>query len=755
MVSTPRLLLALGLFIILIHSTAVAQDTRCPDYENEGNCPDGYESCPYDKEWCCDINECQQSKTKCGNHTTCKNTCGNHTCKCVKGFSFNNKSDNNCEDIDECQKNASICGPNGSCINILGDYHCKCKLGFAKSIKDDKKLCKDIDECVEKNRCDPTAKCENSPGSYRCTCQTGYFKYNNVVRGGKDDTKCKAINIPAPSNHNCSDGEISLCNFATELRHLYISSLNMQTSADVKIVLKNLLALLDGLVSQMKTASKVERHNTATEMMKAAEDFLRVLAFALPSGLSSVSSETTELAMYIRGAGSQNQSSAQLVQSETQMELKWEAARKEGEAFTLAGLLTYQGMEHMMSDARVEGEEWEQVGKSPEWLQEVGKPNYKVLSRVAAAFVGHNETKLLNSPVTVSFNHQKPDSKPAMKVICAFWKPVNGSGHWSEEGCTRLSSTGTQTVCQCTHMTSFAVLMAFYDIEDRGLDVITKVGLVVSLICLFLSILTFLFCRVIRGIRTTIHLHLCLALFTADVIFLLGAGNPSNMIACAIVAGFLHYSFLSVFCWMLLEGVELYLMVVQVFKTHSLKHWHIFLVGYGLPAVLVGISAAINSKGYGNKNCWLTRDGGFLWSFLGPVSLIIMVNAIVFVVTVWRLSEKFADINPNMGKLKKERVLTITAIAQLCILGTTWIFGMFQFSDHTLVMSYIFTILNSLQGLFIFLLHCLLKKQIRDEYYRWFCKLNKGHSSDNYSDMSSTAGSNTLRAQKSSRESGM
>nr|XP_060620866.1 adhesion G protein-coupled receptor E5 isoform X3 [Anolis sagrei ordinatus] len=719
MVSTPRLLLALGLFIILIHSTAVAQDTRCkffldqqnsPDYENEGNCPDGYESCPYDKEWCCDINECQQSKTKCGNHTTCKNTCGNHTCKCVKGFSFNNKSDNNCEDIDEC---------------------------------------------VEKNRCDPTAKCENSPGSYRCTCQTGYFKYNNVVRGGKDDTKCKAINIPAPSNHNCSDGEISLCNFATELRHLYISSLNMQTSADVKIVLKNLLALLDGLVSQMKTASKVERHNTATEMMKAAEDFLRVLAFALPSGLSSVSSETTELAMYIRGAGSQNQSSAQLVQSETQMELKWEAARKEGEAFTLAGLLTYQGMEHMMSDARVEGEEWEQVGKSPEWLQEVGKPNYKVLSRVAAAFVGHNETKLLNSPVTVSFNHQKPDSKPAMKVICAFWKPVNGSGHWSEEGCTRLSSTGTQTVCQCTHMTSFAVLMAFYDIEDRGLDVITKVGLVVSLICLFLSILTFLFCRVIRGIRTTIHLHLCLALFTADVIFLLGAGNPSNMIACAIVAGFLHYSFLSVFCWMLLEGVELYLMVVQVFKTHSLKHWHIFLVGYGLPAVLVGISAAINSKGYGNKNCWLTRDGGFLWSFLGPVSLIIMVNAIVFVVTVWRLSEKFADINPNMGKLKKERVLTITAIAQLCILGTTWIFGMFQFSDHTLVMSYIFTILNSLQGLFIFLLHCLLKKQIRDEYYRWFCKLNKGHSSDNYSDMSSTAGSNTLRAQKSSRESGM
>lgn len=78
--------------------------------------------------------------------------------------------------------------------------------------------------------------------------------------------------------------------------------------------------------------------------------------------------------------------------------------------------------------------------------------------------------------------------------------------------------------------------------------------------------------------------------------------------ACVVVAGLLHYFFLCVFCWMLLEGVQLYLMVVQVFNTHSLKHWHIFLLGYGLPAVLVGISAAINSKGYSRKKWVLNLD---------------------------------------------------------------------------------------------------------------------------------------------------
>uniref|UniRef100_A0A8C6XG89 Uncharacterized protein n=1 Tax=Naja naja TaxID=35670 RepID=A0A8C6XG89_NAJNA len=338
-------------------------------------------------------------------------------------------------------------------------------------------------------------------------------------------------------------------------------------------------------------------------------------------------------------------------------------------------------------------------------MQETSKPNYKVFSKVVSAFVGHNETAALSSPVTFSFNHPKPESKPHVKVICAFWKPTNRGGHWSQKGCKHLStSTANRTYCRCNHMTSFAVLMAFYDVEDWGLSIITKVGLVVSLICLFFSILTFLFCRAIQGIRTTIHLHLCLSLFAAHVIFLSTGLDFETATACVIVAGLLHYSFLCVFCWMLLEGVQLYLMVVQVFNTHSLKHWHIFLVGYGFPAVLVGISAAINSKGYSSRNCWLSREHGFLWSFLGPVSFIIMVINRCCVLNLFSY-----------------RVFTITAIAQLCILGITWIFGLFQFSNQTLVLSYLFTIFNSLQGLFIFLLHCVLKKQVPAFVERQIC----------------------------------
>lgn len=57
-------------------------------------------------------------------------------------------------------------------------------------------------------------------------------------------------------------------------------------------------------------------------------------------------------------------------------------------------------------------------------------------------------------------------------------------------------------------------------------------------------------------------------------------------------------------------------------------------------------------------------------------------------------------------------MLTITAVAQLFVLGSTWVFGLFLFDPESWVLSYTFCILNSLQGLFLFLLHCLLNKKV-------------------------------------------
>lgn len=43
-----------------------------------------------------------------------------------------------------------------------------------------------------------------------------------------------------------------------------------------------------------------------------------------------------------------------------------------------------------------------------------------------------------------------------------------------------------------------------------------------------------------------------------------------------------------------------------------------------------------------------------------------------------------------------------------------WVFGAFLFDESTMVVAYIFTILNSLQGALVFIMHCLLSKQVEN-----------------------------------------
>ena len=57
--------------------------------------------------------------------------------------------------------------------------------------------------------------------------------------------------------------------------------------------------------------------------------------------------------------------------------------------------------------------------------------------------------------------------------------------------------------------------------------------------------------------------------------------TTTMQIGCAFVAGLLHYFFLASFCWMLCEGVMLYLMMVVVFSKLAKKWWFFLLLGWG------------------------------------------------------------------------------------------------------------------------------------------------------------------------------
>ncbi|XP_042105740.1 adhesion G protein-coupled receptor E5 isoform X4 [Ovis aries] len=712
-------------------------------------------------ESCDDINECgPPSPVDCGSSADCQNTEGGYYCTCSPGYEpvsgpavFQNESENTCRDVDECQHRPRVCKGRSICINTQGNYTCQCPPGLEFN-PDDLRHCTDKDECSSgEHRCHNSTICVNTVGSYTCHCHQGW-----VPKPGFQDkqmiTICEEISFPAWM----APPGIKSQRLSAFFERVQEMSRDFKP-ATAKKSMQDLIGSVDDLLKNsgdLESLGQSSKHVTATHLLSGLEEILRTLARAIPKGSFTYrSDDDTELSLVVQEQGKGN---VTVGQSHARILLDWAVAAAAGESGpSVVGILSSLNMKKLLANAslKLDLEKLKETYESP-----VRGAKVTLLSAVSSVFLSNPNTEKLDSNVSFAFTlHEQPELKPRQELICAFWKnDGNGNGSWATSGCWRMGSGNGSVTCQCSHLSSFAILMAHYDVEDPKLALITKVGLALSLACLLLCILTFLLVRPIQGSRTTVHLHLCICLFVGSAIFLAGIENEGGEVGtrCRLVAVLLHYCFLAAFCWMSLEGVELYFLVVRVFQGQGLRKLWLCLIGYGVPLIIVGISAGAYSKGYGReKFCWLNFEGGFLWSFVGPVTFIVLGNAIIFVITVWKLTQKFSEINPDIKKLKKVRVLTITAIAQLFVLGCTWVFGLLLFDPESWVLSYIFSILNCLQGFFLFVLYCLLNKKVREEYRKWACMV-AGNRYSEFATTTSASGSshNQTQALRPS-ESGM
>ncbi|KAM4751281.1 adhesion G protein-coupled receptor E5-like [Anableps anableps] len=696
-------------------------------------CSDGFQQ--YGTK-CEDVDECKEVPNLCGKNANCMNTNGSYFCQCFSGFHAPNlkrksnftAKEGQCIDINECLENNANCGPHAKCSNLIGSYECSCNSGYINTTTSNgTEHCEDIDECKEaknqdKDICGEKGICKNLNGSYLCRCDAGYTNY------GHERTRCsklKCDNFNADVNPGKSLG--GLANILSMMRNSCLALSNQSFSgggkADGDALLEKLLTATDTILSP----GPVENSKGVSGLLNAVEKSILLIGPQLKANNTKMETKETEAKIAVRRGITRPTGKIHLTSEHAHLNTDWTTAAGTGPypGFALAALLSYKNLEGS-------------VNTSFEDLKEKEKDavSFRVFSKVVSVVVSNPSTQKLSSPVSITFRHLEGIKQtPEVRSICAYW---NEKGVWSPDGCYQEMSNDTHTVCSCEHLSSFAVLMALYPMKPSfELQLLTRIGLIISLVCLVLSILTFKFCRSIQGTRTTIHLHLCICLFMADLFFLVGISRTRPEGGCKFVAAMLHFFFLGVMTWMLLEGVQLYRMVVLVFNA-TIRPLYLYVTGYGVPLGIVIISAIIRPGGYGTKeHCWLSLEHGLIWSFFGPVCCIIILNVFFFIVTVWKLAQKFATLNPDLSKLHKIKAFTVTAIAQMCILGLMWVFGAFLFSEGMTAVAYIFTILNSLQGALVFIMHCLLSKQVRDEYVQFLscvCTPQKKR----YSDFSST-----------------
>ncbi|XP_071772292.2 adhesion G protein-coupled receptor G4a [Centroberyx gerrardi] len=362
---------------------------------------------------------------------------------------------------------------------------------------------------------------------------------------------------------------------------------------------------------------------------------------------------------------------------------------------------------------------------------------------VSASINNSHVSNLKHQRVVVTLSHQNPKEQKD-KVQCVFWdfQKNGGQGGWNGNGCETLSISANQTSCLCDHLTHFGVLLdvdraPISEADSQILTVISYLGCGISSIFLGVTLLTYLaFEKLRRDYPSKILINLSVALLGLNMLFLLDSWLSSfpSYGLCIVTAATLHYFLLASFAWMGLEAVHMYFALVKVFNVYVPSYILKFCaVGWGIPLVIISLVLAIDKDAYGSALpqdagvvlqdsqpfCWLQSDVFFYVTVVPFVLLVLLCNISVFIVVLiqirqMRTNKPSANSHGSLHDLRAVASLTV-------LLGLTWPVAFFAWGPARVALLYMFTILNSLQGLFVFVFHCLMKENVRKQWRIHLC----------------------------------
>ncbi|XP_074508648.1 adhesion G protein-coupled receptor B1 isoform X7 [Sebastes fasciatus] len=358
----------------------------------------------------------------------------------------------------------------------------------------------------------------------------------------------------------------------------------------------------------------------------------------------------------------------------------------------------------------------------------------------------------LSAPVVVEFSHLYNGTT---NQTCISWDESDSSsllGSWSARGCRAVLVDSFRTKCVCDRLSTFAILARLNPEMNMDKTQLPSVTLIVgcgvsSLTLLLLIIIYVSVWRYIRSERSVILINFCLSIISSNALILIGQTQTRNKVLCTLIAAFLHFFFLSSFCWVLTEAWQSYMAVTGRLRNRIIRKRFLCL-GWGLPALVVAISVGFTkAKGYGTPSyCWLSLEGGLLYAFVGPAAAVVLVNMVIGIlvfnklvskdgITDMKLKERAGQMTVplyNMtlkcakcGVISSADVSTTAtsnAMASLwssCVvlplLALTWMSAVLAITDRrSALFQILFAVFDSLEGFVIVMVHCILRREVQE-----------------------------------------
>ncbi len=249
-------------------------------------------------------------------------------------------------------------------------------------------------------------------------------------------------------------------------------------------------------------------------------------------------------------------------------------------------------------------------------------------------------------------------------------------------------------------------------IHDAILSWLSMVANIVSITSLVALVAIYSLFKTLRNLPGKNIMLLSTVLAIAQLLWLLkGQILRAFMHRCDVISITLHYFFLASFTSSGSIAYHSYTTFYSISRgrlnrTQSRFIWYM-LYSLGCPVIMVALFRLIDFFNvlkfeYDETLCWFGKGRGLYITFLGPVFLQLFVNLVLLVATlkcIYKSSQAQLALGENNGGVKRRDIGIYLRISAL--MGLTWIFAVLLLAFPSVVLDYLFNVVNGLQGFYI------------------------------------------------------
>ncbi|XP_069137444.1 adhesion G-protein coupled receptor V1-like isoform X2 [Argopecten irradians] len=381
---------------------------------------------------------------------------------------------------------------------------------------------------------------------------------------------------------------------------------------------------------------------------------------------------------------------------------------------------------HMMEYS---SEQWFMKGDDPELLS----------SKIIGFGMKDKQSGYSDSPAT--FRIHTPDRRIATRRAQCVYYDMTTADWVNPQGttCTVTNNlelaTDDYVDCSCNHLTHYAVKATPLDAGLVGYSVWFFVVSFFVMVAMALTILVHHICANLHAMfSANLLVHMCFACFATQLCYVVAAYvSPTEILVynigddnyrCIVMGLFLHYFFLSQFTWIMAQAINFWKILVLNDEHTDRKYVLFFLIGWGLPVVILAIFYVVTFNLYkyvydmpvdfiyGDVNnngemCFITNPYAGLGGVILPVLLMLLVVGVVFVKAFQVTPQWQAYDDIYRGRYNINEIRTLLSF--WAVITLTWLWGGLHMAYGQLWMLVMFCIFNLLQGLLALVLYTILR----------------------------------------------